>query len=78
VLVKLGEPAGRDDADCVVGQLLLLYEGALSALLVGHVEDPIAQARAVAHVLLSTPHSVATLAFPAPGGAPASRLSFRR
>lgn len=54
-LVKLGEAAGRDEADCVAGQLLLLYEGALSALLVGHVEDPIAQARAVAHLLLSTP-----------------------
>jgi AcrR family transcriptional regulator len=53
-LVELGDAAGRDDADRLAEQLLLLYEGALSALLVGHVEDPIAQARAVAHTLLST------------------------
>jgi AcrR family transcriptional regulator len=52
-LRELGEAAGRDDADRLADQLLLLYEGALSALLVGHVEAPIAQARAVAHALLS-------------------------
>jgi AcrR family transcriptional regulator len=47
--------AGRADADAesIADQLLLLYEGALTALLVGHVERPIAQSRRLAEALLA-------------------------
>jgi AcrR family transcriptional regulator len=51
-LVELGAAAGHDDAEAAADRLLLLYEGALSALLVGHVERPIAQSRALAETLL--------------------------
>jgi AcrR family transcriptional regulator len=52
-LRELAEAAGRSDAEPLADQLLLLYEGALSALLVGHVERPIAQSRAIAEGLVA-------------------------
>jgi AcrR family transcriptional regulator len=52
-LLELAEAAGRPDAEPLADQLLLLYEGALSALLVGHVERPIAQSRAIAAGLVA-------------------------
>jgi AcrR family transcriptional regulator len=51
-LVELAEPIDRADAGGVADRLLLVYEGALSALLIGHVEHPTAQARAMAQALL--------------------------
>jgi AcrR family transcriptional regulator len=54
-LVELGQAAGHSDPPRLADQLLLLYEGALSALLVGHVERPIAQSRALAAALLARP-----------------------
>ena len=56
-LLELGEAAGRADAGPLADQLLLLYEGALSALLVGHVDRPIAQSRAIAEGLVAPPPS---------------------
>jgi AcrR family transcriptional regulator len=50
-LVEVAQDAGRSDAEALADRLLLLYEGALSALLVGYLERPIAQARAVAEAL---------------------------
>jgi AcrR family transcriptional regulator len=54
-LIELAAAAGRADADAesIADQLLLLYEGALTALLVGHVERPIAQSRRLAEALLA-------------------------
>ena len=52
-LVDLAQAAGRDDAHRVADQFLLVYEGALSALLLGHVEEPILQGRALAQALLA-------------------------
>jgi AcrR family transcriptional regulator len=52
-LIELAAAAGRDDAESIADQLLLLYEGALTALLVGHVERPIAQSRRLADALLT-------------------------
>lgn len=54
-LVELAGSAGLADAGGAADQLLLIYEGALSALLVGHVERPTAQARALAEALLRRP-----------------------
>ena len=51
-LTELAEAAGHRDAAALADRLLLLYEGALSALLVGHVEEPIAQSRAIAEGLV--------------------------
>jgi AcrR family transcriptional regulator len=51
-LVELAADAGRRDPDALADRLLLLYEGALSALLVGYIAEPIAQARAVAQALV--------------------------
>ena len=59
-LVELGEAAEQDDPDHLADQLLLLYEGALSALLVGHVERPIARSRELAGGLLFTSSSPPT------------------
>jgi AcrR family transcriptional regulator len=58
-LRELAEAAGRSDAEPLADQLLLLYEGALSALLVGHVERPIAQSRAIAEGLVAARPSCA-------------------
>jgi AcrR family transcriptional regulator len=52
-LIELAAAAGRADAESIADQLLLLYEGALTALLVGHVERPIAQSRRLAEALLA-------------------------
>jgi AcrR family transcriptional regulator len=54
-LVELAKETGRSDPGSLAHQLLLIYEGALSALLIGHVERPTAQARAIAHALLHPP-----------------------
>jgi AcrR family transcriptional regulator len=54
-LVELAKETGRSDPSSLADQLLLIYEGALSALLIGHVERPTAQARAIAHTLLHPP-----------------------
>jgi AcrR family transcriptional regulator len=51
-LLQLARDAGRADAEALADRLLLLYEGALSALLVGYLDDPIAQARSVAVALV--------------------------
>jgi AcrR family transcriptional regulator len=51
-LVQLAEDAGRADAETLADRLLLLYEGAMNALLVGYLERPIAQSRAVAEGLV--------------------------
>jgi AcrR family transcriptional regulator len=51
-LVELAADAGHADADGLADRLVLLYEGALSALLVGYVDRPIALARAVAETLV--------------------------
>ena len=52
-LTDLAEAAGHRDAEALADRLVLLYEGALSALLVGHVEEPIAQSRAIAEALMN-------------------------
>ena len=51
-LVELAESIDEIDPGGVADQLLLIYEGALSALLTGHIEHPTAQARAMAQALL--------------------------
>jgi AcrR family transcriptional regulator len=51
-LRELAAAAGGDDPARLADELLLIYEGALSGLLVGHVERPVAQSRAVAEALL--------------------------
>jgi AcrR family transcriptional regulator len=53
-LVEVAQDAGRSDAEALADRLLLLYEGALSALLLGYLERPIAQARAVAEALVAS------------------------
>jgi AcrR family transcriptional regulator len=53
-LVELAQDAGRSDAEALADRLLLLYEGALSALLLGYLERPIAQARVVAEALVAS------------------------
>jgi len=52
-LVELATDAGHPGAEALADRLLLLYEGALSALLVGYLDDPIAQARSVAEALVT-------------------------
>jgi AcrR family transcriptional regulator len=52
-LAELAADAGRPDPERLADQLLLLYEGALTGLLVGHLERPVAQSRALAEVLLA-------------------------
>jgi AcrR family transcriptional regulator len=52
-LTDLAEAAGHRDAEALADRLVLLYEGALSALLVGHVEEPTAQSRAIAEALMN-------------------------
>jgi hypothetical protein len=59
-LIELGEAADQDNPEPLADQLLLLYEGALSGLLVGHVECPIAQSRELAAGLLFTSSSPPT------------------
>ena len=54
-LVELAESVDPADPGGVADQLLLMYEGALSALLIGHVEHPTAQARAMAQAWLHAP-----------------------
>jgi AcrR family transcriptional regulator len=51
-LTGLAEASGRRDAEVLADRLLLLYEGALSALLVGHIDRPIAESRAIAEGLV--------------------------
>jgi AcrR family transcriptional regulator len=55
-LAELAADTGRADAEELADRLLLLYEGALSALLVGYLEDPIAQARSVGEGLVGAGH----------------------
>jgi AcrR family transcriptional regulator len=52
-LIELGKATDGADPEHLADQLLLVYEGALSALLVGHVERPIAQSRELAAGLLA-------------------------
>lgn len=52
-LEELSAGAGSDAPARLADELLLIYEGTLSALLVGHVERPIAQSRAIAEALLA-------------------------
>jgi AcrR family transcriptional regulator len=52
-LVELARAADAADPERVADELLLIYEGALSALLIGHVERPTAQARAIAEAVLA-------------------------
>src|SRR5918992_4707832 len=52
-LAELAAATGRSDPDGLADALLLLYEGALTALLVGHVERPIGRARDMARILLA-------------------------
>jgi AcrR family transcriptional regulator len=52
-LVELSTAAGHADAERVALQILLVYEGALAALLVGHVERPVAESRRAARTLLA-------------------------
>jgi AcrR family transcriptional regulator len=54
-LVELAESIDRADPGGVADQLLLIYEGALSALLIGHIEHPTARGRAMAKALLHPP-----------------------
>jgi AcrR family transcriptional regulator len=51
-LIDFAAAAGHRDADALADRLLLLYEGALSALLVGYIERPIAESRAIAEALV--------------------------
>jgi AcrR family transcriptional regulator len=53
-LVELAAAAGHGDGAELADRLLLLYEGALSALLVGYVERPVAHSRAVAETLAAS------------------------
>jgi AcrR family transcriptional regulator len=52
-LVELARAAAPTDPEGVADEVLLIYEGALSALLIGHVERPTAQARAIAQAVLA-------------------------
>jgi len=51
-LRELAADAGSDDPGRLADEILLIYEGALSALLVGHVDRPVARSRAIAEALL--------------------------
>jgi AcrR family transcriptional regulator len=51
-LEALAGSGGQTDPRAVADRLLLIYEGTLSALLIGHVERPTAQGRAMAAALL--------------------------
>ena len=51
-LTELAADAGRADPERLADRLLLLYEGALTGLLIGHLERPIAQSRSLAEALL--------------------------
>jgi AcrR family transcriptional regulator len=52
-LIELARAAGPADPEGVADELLLIYEGALSAMLIGHVERPTAQSRAIAEAVLA-------------------------
>ena len=52
-LVELALAAGGPEPEAIAERLLLLYEGALSALLVGYIDRPVAQAREVAEGLVA-------------------------
>jgi AcrR family transcriptional regulator len=52
-LAELARAAAQPEPDALAERLLLLYEGALSALLVGYLDRPIAQAREVAEGLVA-------------------------
>jgi AcrR family transcriptional regulator len=54
-LVELAESIDQADPGGVADQLLLIYEGTLSALLIGHIERPTAQGRVMARALLDRP-----------------------
>jgi AcrR family transcriptional regulator len=54
-LVGLAESIDGTDPGGLADQLLLIYEGVLSALLTGHIEHPTAQGRAMAQTLLHAP-----------------------
>lgn len=54
-LVELADATPLADPSDVADRLLLIYEGALSALLIGHVERPTAQGRALAQAVLHPP-----------------------
>jgi hypothetical protein len=56
-LVGLARDAGRADPEPLADRLLLLYEGALSALLLGYVDRPVEQGRAVAEGLVAGPEA---------------------
>lgn len=51
-LVELTRAAGAQDPTTTGDQLLLLYEGALTGLLIGHISNPVAAAHAVARGIL--------------------------
>ena len=51
-LTELASDAGRADPEHLADRLLLLYEGALTGLLIGHLARPIAQSRSLAEALL--------------------------
>jgi|SRR5215218_1504880 len=55
-LAELAADTGHADAEELADRLLLLYEGALSALLVGYLEDPIARARSIGEGLVAAGH----------------------
>jgi AcrR family transcriptional regulator len=51
-LRELAQDAGVADADAVVDQLLVVYNGALASLLRGLPADPVAHARAIAEAIV--------------------------
>jgi AcrR family transcriptional regulator len=51
-LVALAEPIDPADPGGVADHVMLIYEGALSGLLIGHIERPTAQARTMAAAIL--------------------------
>jgi AcrR family transcriptional regulator len=51
-LVELAETLEEADPGRLADQLLLIYEGALTALLIGHIERPTDQAHALAQAVL--------------------------
>ena len=55
-LVELANGAGRPEPQRLADQILLVYEGALSGLLLGHVEEPVVQSRALAQALVDNRH----------------------
>jgi AcrR family transcriptional regulator len=52
-LRELAADAGSDDPAHLADEIVLIYEGALSGLLVGHVDRPVARSRAIAEALLA-------------------------